>query len=435
MVEAGPVRDTALVASGRVASGVVALQAGFEPSETEVAPGETVTLLLTVENLGEATESATITPTGPAAPWTTVTRPSVTLFGGSHDTVEVVVRPPAVHTTSAGATTLAVRVLPLVAPDDTVVAEATLFVQPFDDRRISLLQPIQRARRRATFELMVENHGNSLASCRLHLVDPSNRVDGSFDPPAVGVAPGGSSLVRLKLRSTSVMFRRRDRQLDFEIEATQPEHRPAVARAALIQPPTIPARVLGGIVVVAAVVAGLVAAWLGVVRPELRDAAERAVDDRLEELGAPAAAGGDGNGPDVPDDGTGPLVGGPVITLDDADGEPFATRLPLRVAVGSTNADSAGVPDERRLLLTDIVVQNPHADLGAATLLRGDEVLYEWDLGQMNTANEFQPRLTPLPFEPGDEIVFRATCDAAGTPAATGCEVAVLLAGRLVPAE
>ena len=64
-----------------------------------------------------------------------------------------------------------------------------------------MLQPLRRGRRRATYEFMVENHGNNLASCRLHLVDRTERVDGSFDPPAVGVASGSQSLVRLRLKA------------------------------------------------------------------------------------------------------------------------------------------------------------------------------------------------------------------------------------------
>ena len=56
---------------------------------------------------------------------------------------------------------------------------------------------------------MVENHGNTVASCRLHLVDPTDRVDGDFDPPAVGVAPGAATLVRLKARAARGGFRRR----------------------------------------------------------------------------------------------------------------------------------------------------------------------------------------------------------------------------------
>ncbi|CAN5586410.1 hypothetical protein BH23ACT3_BH23ACT3_05600 [soil metagenome] len=252
----------------RVASTGVAVQAWFDDGETEIHPGETRRLVLTVENLGERTESLTILPAGTTAAWTTVSKPNLTLFGQSRDTVEVVVRPLAVHTTSAGATTLAVRIVPLVDPDDTITPETTLLVQPFDDRRLSLMQPIQRARRRAVFEFMVENHGNTLASCRLHLIDPSNRVDGNFDPPAVGVAPGGSNLVRLKLRASSVMFRRRDRQLDFEIEATQTDHEPAVARGSLVQPPTVPPRLVTQAAALAVAVVLAVAAWFAVVRPD-----------------------------------------------------------------------------------------------------------------------------------------------------------------------
>lgn len=420
----------------------MALKAWFAPVETEVRPGHEVTLVLTIENLGDRTENLNVVPSGISAPWASVSRASLTLFAGSQDAVEVVVRPPAMPSTSAGSTPLTVRVMPLRGNDEGVVAEATLRVQPFDDRRISLLQPMRRARRRAMYELMVENHGNQLASCRLHLVDPSNRVDGVFDPPAVGVPPGSSSLVRLRLHATSVSFRRQDRQLEFEIEATQSDHDPAAARATLVQPPTIPTWAGPSLAVGALALIVATLAWFGVVRPELREAAQRAVDERLVELAQvtdpdradgqatattslPVAGGGSGGGdPDAPDQPT-----------TATDGEPYSIRLPLRVAAGGTNSDSARVPAGVRLLLTDIVLQNPNADLGSAALLRDGSVLYEWDLGAMTSANEFQPRLTPLPIEPGGELVFRATCTGPGSQAATGCEVAVLLAGRLVPAD
>lgn len=395
-------------------------------------------MLLTVENLGETTENLSIVPSGSAAAWTTVSRSSITVFGGSQDTVEVTVRPPASSTTAAGSTPLTMRILPLRGDDEGVIAEATLRIAPFDDRRVSLLQPMRRARRRTTYEFMVENHGNQLASCRLHLVDPSNRVDGVFDPPAVGVPPGASSLVRLRLRATSVAFRRRDRQLEFEIEATQTDHDPASARATLVQPPTVPRWILPSLVVGVLVVGLAAAAWFGVVRPELRDAAERAVDDRIAELSGPLDGGPTPTDPAPPATDVDPGGGDPAVPSAPAatsEGEPFTLRLPLRVAAGGTNSDGERIPDGSRLLLTDIVVQNPNADLGSAALLRDGSVLYEWDLGAMTSANEFQPRLTPLPVEPGSELVFRTTCTGPGSPAATGCEVAVLLTGRLVPLD
>jgi hypothetical protein len=427
-----PERRPAPRSNEPVASADVPVQAWFAQDEISVRPGESTSLALSVENLGEHTETYTLLPTGLTASWTTITRPNVTLFGGSRDVIEVVVRPPAIHTTSAGPTAAAVRVIPSHAVDDTVIAEATLDVGAFDDRRIAVLQPLQRARRRATYEFMVENHGNNLASCRLHLVDPSHRVDGSFDPPAVGVAPGSSSLVRLHLRAQRGYFRRADRQLDFDLEASQPEHEPALGHAALIQPPTIPGRMLMRALGVAAVVVALALAWVTIVRPELRDAADRAVEDRLEDsdTDVPGAVP-DGTGASVP--GTVPSTAPVTVAPPPRDGVPLATRLPASVGVGLSAPVSYTVPAGSRFDVTDVVLQNPNGDLGAAVLLRNAEPLYQWDLGAMTGPNEFQPRITPIPFAPGDAIVLDVRCDATGLPTSTACEIAVLLGGRAVP--
>ena len=53
----------------------------------------------------------------------------------------------------------------------------------------------------------------------------------------------------------------------------------------------------------------------------------------------------------------------------------------------------------------------------------------------MTSANEFQPRITPIPFEPSDNIVLAVDCEVAGDTTGTGCEISVLLGGLLLPAE
>ena len=409
----------------------VSVQAWFAQDEITIRPGSTTSLSLSVENLGEHTEAYTIIPAGMTAAWTTVTRPNVTLFGGSRDVVEIVIRPPAIHTTSAGPTPAAVRVIPQQLPDEAIVAETLLDVQSFDDRRITMLQPLQRGRRRANYEFMVENHGNNLASCRLHLVDRTERVDGSFDPPAVGVAPGSQSLVRLRLKAKSGLFRRSERQLDFEIEATEPDHDPAIGHAALIQPPSIPARFVWRVLVAAAVVGAAALAWVNVVRPELREAAERAVDDRLAELDTsptsptPAA---------VSDDDSGAVAATtlPAAPVDEV--VPFTTRIKVDVEIGQTGSQSFSIPTGSVFALTDLVVQNPNRDIGSAALLRNVDTLYEWNLAQLQSNNEFQPRVTELVFQPDDTIVLQATCEGAGSTVGTGCSIAVLLSGELRPA-
>jgi len=405
------------------------VQVWFAQDEIVARPGDSTTLSLSVENVSDRTESYTVIPAGMTAAWTTVTRPNVTLFGGSRDVIEVIIRPPAIHSTSAGPTAVAIRVIPQGSPDDAVVAETIANIDAFDDRRIIVLQPLQRGRRRANFEFMVENHGNNLASCRLHLVDASERVDGSFDPPAVGVSPGSSSLVRLKLRADRGFFRRSERQLEFEIEATEPDHEPAAGHATLIQPPTIPARAVGRLLGAAALLAALLFAWFGVVRPELRDAADRAVEERLDELSDdPESTVPTTTAPesDDGDETTTPVTG-------DA-GDPVAYRLSVDVGISQERSESLSIPPDSEFRLTDVVLQNPSGDLGTAQLLRNGEVLYEWDLGSMNNANEFQPRISPVPFDPGANLVFVVKCDAAGRTSGTGCDVSVLLGGRLVPA-
>lgn len=405
------------------------MQAWFAQDEMSIRPGDAVSLSLSVENLGDHTETYTILPAGLTAAWTTVTRPNITLFGGSRDVVEIVIRPPAINTTSAGPTTAALRVIPQQNPDDSVVAEALLDIQSFDDRRITVLQPVQRARRRATYEFMVENHGNNLASCRLHLIDPTNRVDGRFDPPAVGVAPGSSSLVKLQLKAKGGWFRRSERQLDFEIEGTQQDHQPAIGRAALIQPPTIPGRAIAKALAVAALLAALVLAWFAVVRPELRDAAERAVDERIDDLAEATETSDATPGPAAT---TAPTTETTAPPNDGASGEAFSTRLVVSPGIGETADASYAVPAGTSFVLTDIVVQNPNGDLGEAVLLRNDEVLYVWDLAVIGN-NDFQGRITGVPFAAGDAATLRARCDGTGVTTNNTCEIALLLGGLATP--
>ncbi len=427
----GPCARASTVRAGSF--GLVSVQVWFAQDEISVQPGESTSLSLAVENVGDRTESYTVIPAGLTAAWTTVTRPNITLFGGSRDVIEVVVRPPAIHSTTAGPTAVSVRVIPQGTPDDAVVAETIATVTAFDDRRIAALQPLQRGRRRATFEFMIENHGNNLASCRLHLVDPSDRVDGSFDPPAVGVAPGSASLVRLRLAAERSFFRRTERQLDFEIEATEQDHAPATGRATLIQPPTIPAGTLIKTLAAAAAIAAIVIAWFSVVRPTIQDAADDAVRDRIGQIDRPS----DANDP-VPT--TAPVIATTLPGTEAAasaavatdEGDPVAYRVAVDVGINQNRSESISIPPDARFMLSDVVFQNTNGDLVTAQLLRNGDVLYEIDLGEMSSANEFQPRITPIPFEPNDNVVLAVDCLAAGKTTGTGCEVAALLGGRLL---
>ena len=66
--------------------------------------------------------------------------------------------------------------MPQSDPDDVRSAETTLNIASSFDRRLDVLQPALRGRRSATYEMMLENRGNTQASCRLHLVDQPARL-------------------------------------------------------------------------------------------------------------------------------------------------------------------------------------------------------------------------------------------------------------------
>ncbi len=115
-------------------------QAWFSNDEVEIDPGSSISLKLSIQNLSDATENYTIVPSGLTADWVTVDRGNLTLFGGSLDTIEVTIAAPKLTSTTAGPTVTGVRIIPSATPDDTIVAETTLDVQSFDDRRIEWLR-------------------------------------------------------------------------------------------------------------------------------------------------------------------------------------------------------------------------------------------------------------------------------------------------------
>jgi hypothetical protein len=398
----------------------VSVHAWFSNDEVSIAPGETLTLPLTVHNLGDGTASYTIVPAGLTASWTTITPGNLTLFGDSQDVVDVTVAPPALSSTTAGPTSIAIRVIPLGDSDDAAVAEATLTVEPFDDCRIVALQPIQRTRHRATYEFMVENHGNTVASCRLHLIDPSERIDGDFDPPAVGVGPGSATLVRLKARASRGGFRRATRILDFEVEVGRQGFPPVTEPMALVQSPTIPGAVLARTAGILALLGAVVLAWFAVVKPTIEDAAADEVDRRLDELT-----------PSEPNRGTAEAPTDSPPDIDDASqgaGTSQFIRLAVDAPLTQTADQSTTLPDGAVFDVTDLRVENPYNDRGVATLLVNSEPLFIWSLENIR-GSVFEPRITPIRLDAGDNITFSVRCDEIGDTSRATCTNALNIVG------
>jgi hypothetical protein len=412
-------------------------QAQFSTSDVQVAPGDAETFQLTLVNLGNHTETFTLVPAGLLAGWVWISPPMVTLFGGSSDTITVTLEPPMLATTPAGAAPLTVRIIPQDEPDEVMIAETTAIIGAFHDRRIHLLQPVVRSRRRAIYEFLVENQGNSQASCRLHLIDVSQRLDGDFDPPAVGVEPGGTSLVRLKMKAVRRHWRRGSRTLPFSIEADQQGFPTAAANATFVQTPAIPegtGRRLLALAVVAAVLGG---AWFGLIRPLTERTARDAVADRTATFvidngsddptaTTVAATGGatEATASTVATNSTVAPVAQPVVDP----GTAFSRRFRVEPQLGQPGTDSLTVPEATELRITDFILQNAFGDSGVATVAKNGETIQQWDLGQVYPSVDPLQLFSPLVFRAGDVITFTVQCTTVGGGNAT-CIEGLLMSG------
>ncbi len=419
-------------------------QAHFVSTHVAVALGTTTTERLVVVNDGDEEETYRLTPAGLAAGWVTLRPTTLTVPAHAEETVEVEIHPPRLPTTSAGPTGLTVRIATQRPDTEVLEAPITLDVQPVRDRRLSLLQPAQRGKRGATYELTLENRGNVQASCRMRLVDPTGRLEADFEPPAVGVDPGGTALVRAKVHTSQRQWERRRRTLTFRVEAEQAGVSTVGTTGTLVQTPMLPERLgswVAGLVAVLAVLAG---AWFVVVKPAIDDAAADAVDERLASsvpttvvdppattTAAPTTAFATVATTAAP---TTVAATPPTTTTVTTSGALFSTLLQANVAPGQFGEAAYTVPDGTVLRITDVIVQNPNGDRGVASLSVGDDPKLSWTL-EFVAPTLATPLVSPIEAAGGTVVHFVVTCTSVGsTTATTGtCRPAVLLSGLTAP--
>ncbi|MEQ1873588.1 MAG: hypothetical protein ABL953_07670 [Ilumatobacteraceae bacterium] len=400
----------------------MAAQAWFSVDQVDVAPGSAVVLQLTVVNLADTTDAFVLTPSGMAAAWTTIEPATLTLFGGTQQVVAVEVRPPMLPSTTAGPTLLSVRIVPHSDPDDVRGAETTIVIGGSHSRRLDVLQPAQRGRLGATFEMMLENRGNTPASCRLRVIDPSGRVEGEFDPPAAGVEPGVSTLIRLKLRAKGLQWERRARSLPFRVDADQPGSPTATAEATFIQVPMVPERIVGRLIAAAGVLALIALCWVAVVRPAIRDAADEAVRDLGPATGSTISTGSTNPGDTV----------APTLAPDD-EGQPELIPFAPIAAQGETIEERYVVPVGQVLHLTDLVIQNPNTDQGTLTIQRNEVVLFSYRLDNI-FSDVLVSLVTPIEFLNGEDLIVIVTCVGVGDQTVGSCSPKVTASGVLLTA-
>lgn len=389
-------------------------QAWFDEQHYEVAPGGSMVARLTVRNLGTASSSFSITPLGLPATYATVTPAVVTLFPGEQASVDVELRPPLSPTTTAGLTSLAVRIVPHENPDFVALAETGIEITEFIEQRMNIVQPVLRGRRRADFEVTVENNGNRAASLRLHYLEPTGRTEAAFDPPSLVVEPGTMGLAVVRVRSLSFRRQRTARAIPFRIQASDTGMTALDVSGTFVHTPVLPERLLPSLLGAIGALGIVSLLWFAVVRGAVTDAAR----DAVRGLVPAASTGGVST---LPSSGSGAAPSGAVI------GQPISGRLATTVVPGESDTVTFAT-DSGELRITDIIVQNPQLDLGTVTISRDDSVLLVYSLENV-FADSVTSFATPITLTAGEQLSVTFACDAVGNPAAESCAAAVVFSG------
>jgi hypothetical protein len=393
-------------------------QAWFDEQHYEVAPGGSLVARLTVRNLGTTSGSFSITPLGLPATFATVTPAVVTLFPNEQASVEVELRPPLSPTTTAGLTSLAVRIVPHENPDFVALAETGIEIAEFIEQRMNIVQPVLRGRRRADFEVTIENNGNRATSLRLHYLEPTGRTEAAFDPPSLVVEPGTMGLAVVRVRSLSFRRQRTARAIPFRVQASDMGVTALDVSGTFVHTPLLPERALVSALGALGALGIVSLLWFAIVKGAVTDTARDAVRGLV-----PAESTGS--------TGTLPPSSGSSGTPTAVAGELISGRLTSTPAPGETQTAAFTVPEGLELRITDVVLQNPQLDLGTVSISRDGQVLLAYNLENV-FADAVTSFATPLAIPAGVDLVVSITCDAVGDPEAETCAAAVTFSGTLV---
>ncbi|MGX7829331.1 COG1470 family protein [Actinokineospora sp. 24-640] len=417
--------------------------------ELAATPGQTVTTSVRVNNSGPLVDQFTVDVVGESREWATVSPQVVNLMPGQDAEVVVTFAPPRSAEVPAGPVPFGVRVASREDPLGSRVEEGAVLVAPFTDLQVELVPKTSHCRRQARHELVVDNAGNSPIAVELHTSDPEDQLQLTLDHTALTVQPGTSAFLKLRARPHDRFLRGPDRRLPFQVTAIAPETPPVHANGTVVQQQLLPKWLLPALVILLVLAIVLATLWFTVLKPTLKSAArEAAVEAAVEQqaeltakadnAAAQAAAAeqkADAAQKAVQDGGLAPSAAPEVVSpggVDISSGSTVDFRItadsPLQPdsTVFTTFTAEPGVPAEKTLVITDILLQNPRGDAGLLQLRRGDRVLLE--VGLANFRDLDYHLVEPWTFAPGEELVLAVSCQA---PTNVTCKPAASFSGRL----
>ncbi|HEU5003807.1 MAG TPA: hypothetical protein VFW71_13685 [Actinomycetota bacterium] len=353
--------------------------ASLSPSTVAVEPGAEAGAEIKIRNTGHVVDEFTLDVVGEPAAWSSVEPPSLSLLPGTEGTARVSFRPPRASEVRAGTFPFGVRVRSKEDPEGSVTEEGTLNVGSFKDLFGELLPRTAHGTREAHYDLAVDNRGNLGLNADLEGIDPNAVLRFRFSPPSLVTNPNTATFTRLAVRPVKPFWKGPPRSHPFQVAIKPASAPPVLLDGVMLQESILPPWFMKALAAVLALAVLAVVAWLALVKPQIKSAANTAVAAPLASEKAQVASLASGQ--KALNDAVAPIIGHSVVTPTvspsptgpvgaTALGNPFYSRLPTsqNFPAGQTKSDSYAVPANNTLSVSDIVMENPAGDSGTLTI-------------------------------------------------------------------
>jgi len=442
----------------------MAVIASMDRTSITADPGGETSCSIRVRNTGKVVDQILLDVLGDAQPWSTVEPAQLNLLPGTDAVARVVFRPPRSGAVPAGTVPFAVRAMSQEDPDGSTIEEGTVEVNPFFDLKTVLIPGTARGRRRARYQLVVENEGNTPVHAAVSVADPDRLLEFRVKPDTLVTQPGTATFVRLQAVPKERFLRGADRTLPFQVLLQAAEFAPATVNGVMTQRQVLPKWLLPAIGVAVAALIGAVVLWYTMLRPQVHSVATpgAAVAAQQQTSGAAKASkatgspsrsasatgknasggassksagtgsGGGGGSSSSGSSGTAGTNGTGGSSTTSATAAP-TTGTPISSSLQSNASPSAiystvpyAVPANETLDVSDVVLQNPQGDTGELQVRAGSTTLIQ--LGLANFRNIDYHFAQPIVFTTVAPLVLAVQCQ---NPGGKACADKLSFSGTL----
>ncbi|MDX1614736.1 MAG: protein kinase [Candidatus Promineifilaceae bacterium] len=208
------------------------------PTDSEVTPGESVTVQVDLFNQGNTVGHFRLGLSGLPVEWVSLEDDSVQLMPGAQASLPVSIRPPRDSSARAGRHRFRVSVRDTARPDEVAAVTGSLVIQSFSAFTADM-RP-ERLSHGGLLRVLVRNDGNAAATYTVSGRDPADAIEFRGEAKRLALEPGQRDTADFEPRARSRSLLGQSKLLNFEMTVSGPDKSRQSLRGMLDVPPMLP---------------------------------------------------------------------------------------------------------------------------------------------------------------------------------------------------